>query len=193
MANFFQSPLLLLALAAILASDASAFSSMGNPKTLAPVDQALEIFGKEFEFSTKTQVGGERRKLTDISEQKAKASFQELAKAYGNEQALMMVKTMPICLAFDKEKFGPSLKVFQELFGEEEAREMVARNPGLLAVTPNDAASSNEQTMVFSYIVAYTRPLGPLLIPFLLLFLSSMVFEVSTGVSLRSLVLQPFQ
>ena len=190
----------LILLCSVLFENASAFQSLARRARsttvvmgLAPADEALSIFGNEYDYADNSQKESDgSRKLTDISEEKAKAAFQELSTVYGSERALDMVKALPICLAFDKSSFSPSLKAFQELFGDEEAKAMVTRNPGLLAVPPNEAAKSNEQTMAFSYIVAYTRPLGPLLAPFLFLFLASMVTEVATGVPLRTQFLQLF-
>jgi hypothetical protein len=59
---------------------------------------------------------------------------------------------------------------------------MVARNPGLLAVRSDEAAKASDSTMVFSYIVGYTRPLGPFLLLSLLLLLLTPVIEGVTGI-----------
>ena len=41
---------------------------------------------------------------------------------------------------------------------------MICRNPGLLAVRPEEAARSTE-TMSASYLIAATRPIGPVALP----------------------------
>jgi hypothetical protein len=65
-----------------------------------------------------------------------------------------MVKALLICLAFDNKIFAASLQGFSQVFGLKESKDMVRRNPGLLAVTPTNAATASDQTMQFSYIVA---------------------------------------
>lgn len=128
------------------------------------------------------------KRLTDITQEQATASFSALAAAYGEERALDMVKALPLCLAFDKSVFGPSLREWSQVFGEEEAKEMVRRNPGLLAVKPEEASRSTDQTMTFSYIVAATRPLGPFLLSSLALLLLIPAFEAITGLQIQSTV-----
>jgi hypothetical protein len=126
------------------------------------------------------------KRLTDITEQEAKASFTELAKLYGEERALDMVKALPICLAFDKKAFAASLSAWSEIFGAEESKDMATRNPGLLAVRPDEAGKATDSTMTFSYIVAYTRPLGPVALPLLGFLLLTPVIEYYTGIPIRS-------
>ena len=60
---------------------------------------------------------------------------------------------------------------------------MVKRNPGLLYVKPENAATSDDLTMQFSYIVAITRPAGPFLLYGTFGLLSIPVIEGITGVS----------
>jgi hypothetical protein len=126
------------------------------------------------------------KRLTDITEQEAKASFAELAKVYGDERALDMVKSFPLCLAFDKSAWAKSLALWAEKFGEEESKEMVRRNPGLLALKAKEAAKANDSTMQFSYLVAITRPAGSILLPTLLALLLVPAVEQLTGIPLRS-------
>lgn len=103
---------------------------------------------------------GERRSLADISEDKAKTTFSGIAKIYGEDEALEMVKIFPLALAFDEKKIAEVFGIWSELFGEEETKGMVLRNPALLAVGPELAKKTDKQTMQFSYIVAATRPIG---------------------------------
>mmetsp|Transcript_93057 Transcript_93057/g.267734 ORF Transcript_93057/g.267734 Transcript_93057/m.267734 type:complete len:215 (-) Transcript_93057:149-793(-) len=123
-----------------------------------------------------------KKRLTDITPEQAKKSFNELARLYGDDRALKMVKAQPICLAFDSTNFDPCLENWSNVFGLEAAQEMVVRNPGLLAVRPGEAAKATDSTMVFSYIVAITRPVGGLLLATLFLLLLTPVIESITGI-----------
>eukprot|EP00978_Attheya_sp_CCMP212_P025376 scaffold81523_cov64-Attheya_sp.AAC.8 len=120
-------------------------------------DEAVAIYGELFPFGqeemkqnpllkigmpnsgNKTPVGNSGRRLTDIDEKRARAAFSELAKLYGPEDALEMVKIFPTGLAFNYKTFGESLNGFTTIFGEEKAKAMVVRNPCLLAIKPSDA------------------------------------------------------
>ena len=132
------------------------------------------------------------RRLSDISESKARGTFAEIAQNYGEEAALQMVKAMPLCLGFNVNNIKPALDNFAEILGLEAAQAMVQRNPGLLAVRPADAAKVNEQTMVFSYLVGITRPVGGLLLGLLFAALLSLPVEAATGISFRSEILALF-
>ena len=92
---------------------------------------------------------------------------------------------MPIILVFDRKQFAGSLEEYANIFGEEKAKDMVLRNPGLLGVKASDAAKATDQTMYFSYIVAYTRPVGGLLLGGVFLLLSIPVFEGVTGIRIN--------
>lgn len=123
-----------------------------------------------------------KKRLTDITEAQAKKSFNILANLYGDERALGMVKAQPICLAFDTNNFAACLDNWSEVFGLEGAQAMVARNPGLLAVRPEEAAKATDSTMAFSYIVALTRPVGPLLLAGTLFLILTPLIESVTGI-----------
>lgn len=87
-----------------------------------------------------------------------------MAKLYGDERALQMVKTQPIVLTLNAKNFAPSLQVWSDKFGKQAAQDMVARNPGLLGIPPVLAAEDANATMVMSYVIAFTRPSLPKLI-----------------------------
>ena len=123
-----------------------------------------------------------KKRLTDITPEQAKIAFNELARLYGDERAIKMVKAQPICLAFDNKNFAPCLENWSNVFGLEAAQEMVVRNPGLLAVRAEEAAKATDSTMVFSYIVAITRPAGGFLLATLFLLLLTPVIESITGI-----------
>ncbi len=123
-----------------------------------------------------------KKRLTDITPEQAKKSFNELARLYGDERALSMVKAQPICLAFDNQNFDKCLENWTNVFGLEASQDMVARNPGLLAVRAEEASKATDSTMVFSYLVAFTRPLGPILLATLFLLILTPTIEALTGV-----------
>ena len=60
---------------------------------------------------------GERRSLADISEEKAKTTFSGIAKIYGEDEALEMVKIFPLALAFDDKKMTEVFGIWSEVFG----------------------------------------------------------------------------
>jgi hypothetical protein len=176
-----------------------------------PVDEAIAIFNKRYppkgEFKPlfftswgvpATDIDGtptsksknnkkvKSKRMFDINEAQIKAAFQELSKLYGAEAALQMSKDLPPVLAFDKKYFKPALAEFTKTFGVKEAKEMVMRNPGLLALKPEDAADADDQTMQFSYIIAKTRPAGPVLLYGTFALLMIPVIEGVTGTPFRA-------
>lgn len=209
MAQFYFISLLLAS-----ANVSNAFQSMFSrsvPKASPLSDEAIAVFNKRYPFGrgvvkqnpfiklgmpnrdidgtpVATVVSADKagKRMTDISEKEARAAFSELAKLYGAEEALEITNALPIALAFSSKNFGESLKEFSILFGEEKAKAMVVRNPGLLAINPTNAAKSNEQTMVFSYLVAWTRPFGKVLLPGVLFLLLTPLIEQVTGLPIRT-------
>ena len=197
-----------------LASSASAFNGLfaktkaPSVKSLATLDDAVTLYvnkypqkadksrsfnaawgmpnrdldGTKFTTATDSKMG---KTFSDVDEKDLKSTYVELAKVYGEDVAFQMVKDYPLVLAANRANFQPSLDAFIENFGDEEARAMVARNPGLLFVKPSDAASSEDLTMKMSYIVAYTRPLGPFLLYGLLALLCEPVVEAASGIPIR--------
>ena len=126
------------------------------------------------------------KSLFDIDDARMRTSFTEIARLYGEDNALDMVKALPNVLAFDSSNFAPALDAFGEIFGEDEANAMVIRNPGLLAVSPKNAATSSDQTMQFSYIIAATRPIGKAGLPAILSLLSIPGIEKAFNVPIRA-------
>jgi hypothetical protein len=146
---------------------------------------ARDIDGTEYKMN-----GDARgKRLTDITEKQARATFAELAKLYGEERALEMTKALPVCLTFDKTWFAGALKEYVGIFGEEEAKAMVCRNPGLLAIRPAEAAKATDQTMKASYLIAATRPYGKVLLPTLALLLLVPAIEAVSGIPIRATIL----
>jgi hypothetical protein len=129
------------------------------------------------------------RRITDLSESDVVENFSALASVYGEERSIGMVKIFPICLTFDTNQFSKTFAVWSEIYGDDATRGMVSRNPGLLAVEPKDATQSSEQTMVFSYIIALTRPIGIFGPIGILALLSVPGIEASTGIAIT----EPFK
>ena len=70
------------------------------------------------------------------------------------------VKASPSCLGYDGSVFQATFEAFSEVFGEEETKGMVTRNPNLLAVKPTGfggACNAKSDTMQMSYVIAATR------------------------------------
>lgn len=239
-------PLCLLAAASWLySSPADAFFPNANKparaKSTPQQDQAIEIFRAKFPFgrpplkpnklltigmpnnyAPKAKAGTSSasdrgKRLSDITEAQARASFSELARLYGPDEALSMVQVKPIVLSFkvrcgvsgtlnidgsykrvawlnnlfsfflfsQKADFASSLQEFSNIFGEEEAKGMVVRNPGLLAVTPAEAARTNDSAMQASYIIGATAPFGNILLPLLMTLLLVPAAEGVTGIPIR--------
>ena len=121
-----------------------------------------------------------------VSEEQLRSCFTELADVYGPGNALEMCNAMPIILSFDERNFAPSFDEYSAIFGADEAKGMVQRNPGLLAVKPALAAQADGSAMQLSYIVAATRPAGPFLLGGLFLLLSLPLVEGITGIPVQS-------
>ena len=126
------------------------------------------------------------KSLFDIDDARMRTSFTEIARLYGEDNALDIVKALPNVLAFDSSNFSPALDAFGEIFGEDEANAMIIRNPGLLAVSPKNAASSNDQTMQFSYIISATRPIGKAGLPAILALVSIPGIEKALNIPIRA-------
>jgi hypothetical protein len=157
-------------------------SAAGAKLTIFFFCHTLFATNQDFDGTRIKKNNPSKKRLTDITPEQAKKSFNELARLYGDERALGMVKAQPICLAFDSTRFSATCDAWTEVFGLEKTQEMVARNPGLLAVRPGEAAKASDSTMVFSYIVAATRPLGPVLLVTLLLAVLTPLIESVTGI-----------
>jgi hypothetical protein len=187
------------------------FTTQKKAATGSPLaKEAAEIFNKKFPFDRDTitssplgslgvpsqdidgtklksapKEAGERRSLADISETEAISSFNAIASVYGEDRAIEMVKISPLCLAFDSKFVGEVFNLWAEQFGEEETKDMVLRNPGLLSVQPSLAKKTDGSTMVFSYIIAATRPIGAFGPVLIILLLLTPYIESVTGIPIR--------
>lgn len=95
----------------------------------------------------------------DIPKSQALTAFNELARLYGEQLALDMVKIEPLALATDSTNFEPALEIWSETFGSEAAQSMVARNPGLLFIKAQNAETDAFGAMGWSYVIWATRPI----------------------------------
>jgi hypothetical protein len=191
------------------------FQNAGKKSSVksSPLTQeAVEIYGSTYSYGKaprtdslldsiskvgvpKTDIDGTRilketsnpgRRITDMSEKEIAANFNGLAAVYGGERAIEMVKIFPICMSFNSQAFPATFAIWSEIFGEEETKDMVSRNPGLLAVKSKDAGKNTDNTMAFSYIIAATRPIGifgPAIIGALLMV---PVIEGTTGIPIKA-------
>ena len=157
------------------------FNDFGMPYT--DLDGTILQPSKNGNYRNKNKTGKKvNRRLTDISRERAAQSFNVLVQLYGEQRALTMVQNQPICLCFDSNQFKPALEAWTQIFGLEESQNMVARNPGLLAVKAEEASKSSDSTMIFSYIVGFTRPVGPLLLATMFFLLLTPALEGLTGI-----------
>lgn len=120
-----------------------------NASSSPLLDEALSTY--PFRFRPDNETSGTKASCS--------VTFNELARLYGDEEALEMVQLEPRSLKIPMENFALCLDAWSEQFGLEASQAMVGRNPGLLSVLPKQAKEPAEPTMAFSYIVAVTRPL----------------------------------
>eukprot|EP00584_Thalassiosira_punctigera_P022806 CAMPEP_0172549194 /NCGR_PEP_ID=MMETSP1067-20121228/18337_1 /TAXON_ID=265564 ORGANISM="Thalassiosira punctigera, Strain Tpunct2005C2" /NCGR_SAMPLE_ID=MMETSP1067 /ASSEMBLY_ACC=CAM_ASM_000444 /LENGTH=179 /DNA_ID=CAMNT_0013336541 /DNA_START=108 /DNA_END=647 /DNA_ORIENTATION=+ len=132
-------------------TETSLHAARSKPSPL--LEEALSVY--PFQFRPDDEKSG-----TKVS---CSAAFNELARLYGDEEALAMVKIEPSSLRFPSDNFEPCLEAWTEQFGLESAQAMVRRNPGLLGIPPWQAEKPSESCMALSYVVAVTRPLPKIL------------------------------
>mmetsp|Transcript_30273 Transcript_30273/g.54819 ORF Transcript_30273/g.54819 Transcript_30273/m.54819 type:complete len:198 (+) Transcript_30273:63-656(+) len=117
------------------------------------LDEALAAY--PYQFRPDNESSGTARTCS--------VAFNELARLYGDQEALAIVKIQPRSLRFSSDNFAPCLEFWTEQFGPEAAQAMVCRNPGLLGVRPSEAEQPAEASMALSYVVGVTRPLPKIL------------------------------
>mmetsp|Transcript_4772 Transcript_4772/g.10067 ORF Transcript_4772/g.10067 Transcript_4772/m.10067 type:complete len:216 (+) Transcript_4772:107-754(+) len=144
--------------------------------------EAVEIYTTKFAESKNREMDPKELSLT----------FKELASVYGDDVALEFVRDIPNVLGVDRTFFAPSFASFSEKFGDEPARAMVQRNTGLLFVRPTGDGGADkveESAMVFSYIVAVTKPLGSFGYIGIFVLLLEPFFEAATGIPIKQTIL----
>eukprot|EP00977_Amphora_coffeiformis_P026379 scaffold25842_cov198-Amphora_coffeaeformis.AAC.34 len=182
------------------------------PKKITQVDTAVAIYQKKYPPNRRSRkrafnanLGMPRRDLdgtplkvaqtrdmgptfSDRPEADLQATYSALSKYFGDEAALQMVRDFPLVLAMDRSNLIPNMDAYSATFGTEDAAAMVRRNPGLLFCKPDNAAEADDLTMKFSYIIAFTRPLGPVWLYGLLLLLLEPAFERISGIALKAML-----
>mmetsp|Transcript_26672 Transcript_26672/g.57865 ORF Transcript_26672/g.57865 Transcript_26672/m.57865 type:complete len:207 (+) Transcript_26672:178-798(+) len=139
----------------VLPSSSSSLSSRIVVLASPLAEDALACFPYEFRPDDSTE---SRRSMIDISERQALTAFEELARLYGEERAVDMVKVQPLALAANSTDFEPAFEVWSETFGPEATQSMVARNPGLLLISSKGAEMDKFGAMGWSYFIWATRP-----------------------------------
>lgn len=146
-----------------------AFGRATRSKSSPLLDEALAAYPFRFQPEKKTGTESGEKLYASVTQKQATTCFNELARLYGDEEALAIVKIQPRTLTFSSEFFEPCLEAWTEQFGLEASQAMVRRNPGLLGVNPILAREPAEASMALSYVVAITRPLPKLIAAGLLL------------------------
>lgn len=138
------------------------FGRGGNSrgKTSPLLEEALEAYPFNFQPDNKVS---DKKLFAPVTQKQATICFNELARLYGDEESLKMVRIQPRILSFRSDFFEPCLEAWTEQFGLEASQAMVRRNPGLLGVNPILAKEPAEASMALSYLVAVTRPLPKLI------------------------------
>lgn len=117
----------------------------------------------------------------DIQEKVLKAAYTNLSKTVGGEaKALEIVDVWPEVLTLEDDKVNKNFNTYSNTYGVEEATGMLVRNPALFAV-PTEGYGSAEKAagdaMFMSYVIAFTRPIGGLLLGLLgLALLKAVIF-----------------
>ena len=116
----------------------------------------------------------------DLADEDIAACFQSFARVIGDEStALKMVDTYPDVLLLDAEKVRANLATYTGKWGEEKALGVVTRNPALFSIPVSGYGSAEvagDDAVVLSYVIAYTRPVGGLLLGLLFAALVSKAF-----------------
>lgn len=90
-----------------------------------------------------------------------------------------MIKNVPDALVLNPTLCKDNFAVYSEKYGEEKAIGLVTRNPFILSVPTTgygSAETAGGETMVMSYIIAYTRPFGKIFLAALFIALGKAVF-----------------
>jgi hypothetical protein len=126
--------------------------------------------------------------FSERSESELRATYQTLQKYFGDDDTYQMVQDFTLVLTMNRKNLAAIMAAYANNFGKDQADAMVKRNPGLLFCQPKDAATADNLTMQFSYVVAITRPVGPLLLYTLLALVFEPTFELLSGIPLKSMI-----
>lgn len=144
----------------ILGTAATILDAPSPPRMAASsvlAEEALACYPYEFRSDDSTK----KRTIMDITRKQALTAFHELARLYGPERSVELIKGQPLVLASaNVGDFEASYKVWCDVFGVGPTQAMVARNPGLLLVKPKMAEADAFGAMGWSYVLWATRPIA---------------------------------
>lgn len=130
--------------------------SAARAKSSPLLEETLNDF--PFAFRPDNEPATAKTVITEITKAAATKTFNELARLYGDERAQSIVQGRPMALCMNSDNFEPTLDIWGEIYGLEESKQMVERNPGLIGIPPALAAENAEATMFMSYVIAYGKP-----------------------------------
>lgn len=121
----------------------------------------------------------------DLDAATLKSRFASLSKTLkGEENAIVAVRNVPEVLLINSALIKANFDVFEKKFGEEKAIGLVQRNPNILSVPTKGYGSAEvagDETIVMSYVLNATRPIGKPLLAILFLALAKPVIFYLLG------------
>lgn len=110
----------------------------------------------------------------DLSDSQLATNFEELTSIFSSPTVAtsLVANSDGKILTFDLEMVERNMIVYEETL-QLKAVPTVCRNPQLLAVKPENAIKAGEDAVVMSYVVAYTRDYGILLLAALFIALAT--------------------
>ena len=121
-----------------------------------------------------------------LDEKVLESAYTNLSKTVGGEaKALEIVEVWPEVLTLESDRINKNFNTYSNTYGVEEATGMLVRNPALFAV-PTEGYGSAEKAagdaMAMSYVIAFTRPIGGILLSILgLALLKGVIFGPGLG------------
>lgn len=141
-------------------------------------DDAIAFFKKQ---TPNPRPGGSY----DVTEVELKARFDVLSNLFKSEsKALNVVQAVPAVLTVSKERVKANFEVYEAKWGYEKTCGVLLRNPNLFNVPTRgygSAETSGEETIIVSYVVAATRPIGGVLLGLLFISLAKGVINGFMG------------
>lgn len=107
-------------------------------------------------------------KAFDVTDDEAAFRFAFLNSVIGDEDlTIQAINNAPLVLTISEGRVIDNFDVYKEIYGLEKATGLIVRNPLILQVPTRgygSAETSGDETILMSYVVAATRPIGgPLL------------------------------
>jgi len=133
---------------------------------------AIELLRKKYP-AERIKVG---TPIYGITDSQLMSQYNELVNIFDNEEELLVViKLLPNILIGDLNRVRANYNIYVDKWGIDKAKGVIFRNPALLSVPPTgygSAEKAGDETVVLSYAIAATRPIGGLLLGALFLALS---------------------